>query len=331
MAFGTAMTKVDFDAQTDDPKLAFTELASNVDAFNTFRGLILAAGGLGVTGDGVKDDGAGNLTVGLASDAGMEYATKLLKIKLQTDSGLERVAGGLKVDINGLSTATFDPAADSLMFRDGSDAGKLKKNTGNNIFSSGGMQVFTSSGTFTQPTGITTVKVICIGGGGGSAPADGGGGPGGGGGGGECVEGVVTIGGNITVTIGAGGAAGSAANGSPGGDTTFGSLMTAKGGLGGEYSTGAAGGAGGTGGSVTGDELAILDGEAGEAPSSKGGDGGVSGRFNGRTTTANGGPGGNGASAPGTAGDEPGFGGGGGDTPSGAGAAGFRGICIVIY
>ena len=126
MALGSVMTKADFDAQTDDPKLAFTELAANVDIYNALQALLFAAAGLGVTGDGVKDDGAGNLAVALATDAGLEFATKLLKVKLQTDSGLERVAAGLKVDINGLTTATPDTAADFLMWWDATDS-TLKK------------------------------------------------------------------------------------------------------------------------------------------------------------------------------------------------------------
>jgi hypothetical protein len=98
------------------------------------------------------------------------------------------------------------------------------------------IQVFTSTGTWTRPTGIILVKVTVIGGGGG-----GGGGvsdscigvPGGGGGGAiEVID--VSSTSSETVTIGAAGAAGSASgNGGAGGTSSFGSFCSATGGAGG--------------------------------------------------------------------------------------------------
>jgi hypothetical protein len=95
-----------------------------------------------------------------------------------------------------------------------------------NLFSTAGgrvenIQYFTSSGTFTVPTGITKVKVQLIGGGGGGSTSIGSGA-----GGAGYAEGVypVTPGQNITVTIGAAGAVNVT-----GGTSSFGSFCTATG------------------------------------------------------------------------------------------------------
>ena len=126
MAFGNAMASDKFDDNTlDNPQEAFTQLKANADVYNAFRLLMKACAGLDI-GDGLKDDLAGNLVIALASDAGLEIVTNLLKVKLQADSGLERVAAGLKVDINSLTTAAPDTAADFLMWWDATDS-KLKK------------------------------------------------------------------------------------------------------------------------------------------------------------------------------------------------------------
>ena len=119
------------------------------------------------------------------------------------------------------------------------------------------VQVFTSSGTYTKPTGISTVKVIVTGGGGS------GGGHGttddmgaGGGAGGTAIE-VIDVSGvsTVTVTVGAGGAGVSGSNnGNAGGTSSFGSYCSATGGNGGRHGnigdiSGGAGGAG-SGGNI---------------------------------------------------------------------------------
>jgi len=104
--------------------------------------------------------------------------------------------------------------------------------------------------TFTKPPGYKMFGVRCggAGGAGGKSRANG---TGGGGGGGACVEGQFAaslVGTTETITIGAGATAVSAADtaGAAGGNTTFGSLLTAYGGGGGFAN--AAGGANGSGG-----------------------------------------------------------------------------------
>lgn len=111
------------------------------------------------------------------------------------------------------------------------------------------VQVFTSSGTFTVPAGITRAKVTVVGGGGSGASGVGGGG----GGGGTAIEIVtgLTPGGTVTVTVG--GVAGTSSFGaycSATGGATVTSIVGGAGGVGsgGDINlSGSGGGGGGTG------------------------------------------------------------------------------------
>ncbi len=193
------------------------------------------------------------------------------------------------------------------------------------------MQVFTQSGNFTVPNGVSAVKVTVVGGGGS-------GGyhstmPSGGGGAGGRAKGVITgltPGQVIPVTVGAGGAAPtSQQNGSAGGTSSFGSYMSANGGTGGIGGTVSAfANAGGAGGQASGGQVNMTGsyGTDGIVAGCRGGDGGGPG--NGRGSS---GP------APGTnAQSYGGGGGGGGTTTSGSpvgepGGAGGAGLVIVEY
>lgn len=121
-------------------------------------------------------------------------------------------------------------------------------------------ELFTSSGTFTVPTGVTTVYVTGCGGGGGSA----GGGynspdsyyGASGGGGAACIKTAITVvpGQSYAITVGARGTAGTkTSSGGAGGATSFGALLSLPGGGGGSYNSsglGVGGSAGGAGGSA---------------------------------------------------------------------------------
>src|SRR5688572_17019299 len=101
-------------------------------------------------------------------------------------------------------------------------------NLGNN-----GSRIFTSSGSFTVPAGVTSVRVLAIGGGGGGAN-----GHQGGGGSGYVQSGIynITPGQNISVTVGSGGSGAISRNDNdiigltPGSSSSFGGLITANGG-----------------------------------------------------------------------------------------------------
>ena len=136
---------------------------------------------------------------------------------------------------------------------------------GSALTKSGGLksvQVFTSSGTYTKPTGISTVKVIVTGAGGS------GGGHGdtddmgaGGGAGGTAIE-VIDISSvsTVTVTIGTGGTSVSGGNsGNQGGTSSFGSFCSATGGQGGHHGN-LGEGVGGTGGVGSGGDINIYGG-----------------------------------------------------------------------
>jgi len=116
-------------------------------------------------------------------------------------------------------------------------------------------QVFTSSGTFTIPTGITAIKVTVVGGGGGGAAFSQIATVGGGGGGGAAIKFItgLTPGDTVSVTVGAAGTAatasgGNGATGGTGGTSSFGAYCSATGGAGGNHSTSTPG-AGGIGSS----------------------------------------------------------------------------------
>ena len=186
-----------------------------------------------------------------------------------------------------------------------------------NITSQGtpqGQQVFTSSGTFTVPAGVTQVSAVVVGGGGGGAGSDGDrneGNTGGGGGGLAYGTFAVTAGESLTVTVGAAGAAGGEGDdGGAGGTTTIArgatTLLSGGGGQGGlERSTGArAGGAsggterdgGGTGGS-SGSATDDNSGSGGGGAAGYSGNGGAGGSNGGSGSAGSGGGGAGGNSA----------------------------------
>ena len=120
------------------------------------------------------------------------------------------------------------------------------------------IQSFTSSGTFSVPSGVSSVDVLVVGGGG----SGGSGNPASVAGGGAGAGGLifmpafpVTPGGTVAVTVGCGAATNTAHHdaGQPGQDSVFGTLTAKGGGKGGSYSTAAGpGGSGGGGGSAPG-------------------------------------------------------------------------------
>ena len=125
----------------------------------------------------------------------------------------------------------------------------------NSILTKGGYKEFTSSGTFVAPPGVTgyIVAAYAGGGGGGSGKlSDGRTGPGGGGGAQNRVKiEPITAGTSVTVTVGAGGSGGggTGGQGATGGTSSFGTLVYAYGGQGGNAQGSGGGGTGRAGGS----------------------------------------------------------------------------------
>lgn len=190
---------------------------------------------------------------------------------------------------------------------------------------------FSSSGTFTAPTGVTIIRVQvwAAGGGGGAGWLNydaAGASAGGGGGGGGYAEGIYTVtpGQALSVTVGTGGALGtSSSNATSGGASSVGNLVTATGGQPGSNASSSSIGFGGLGGSSSGSNKFSVGGTYGSngfnIPGGAGALGGAGGgTFNSGSTWH--------AQGAAASGNFPGGGGGGaggGNVPAGSGANGF--------
>ena len=238
-------------------------------------------------------DSAGNVTFEIQSGslpAGLTATTV-------NENGVSkyRITGTLTTDVSSSTTTNFTLRA--------VDAAS---NTSSRAFSiteiPTGVQSFTSSGTFSVPTGITSVDVLVVAGGASGGKAHGSSGTGGGGAGGLIYRPgfTVTPGGTVSVTVGCGGAPQGQPNGTGnnGQDSVFGTL-TAKGGGGGGAAANANSGGSGGGGSVS---YAAAQGIQPTQPGQSGayGFGNAGGGPGG--PTGNGGGGGGGAGAVGSAG-----------------------------
>ena len=154
--------------------------------------------------------------------------------------------------VNGLATFPIAPTETVVVYCNGTEFFLFGKST----YPGRGQQVFTSSGTFSVPLGVKSVKVTCIGagGGGGSASASFTRAGSGGGAGGlaiKIVSGFI-YGDSVSVTV-----AGTAAAATAGGASSFGAYCIANGGSAGISDvSGASPGNGGAGGSGTGDRVA---------------------------------------------------------------------------
>ena len=201
------------------------------------------------------------------------------------------------------------------------------------------MQVFTASGTWTKPTGVTNVIVKVVGGGGAGGGVSNGAGElaGGGGGAGGYAEAEVVVSGNVTVTVGAAGSAASGVAGGAGGNSSFAGAVTvtANGGSGGALGeSDEAETAGGAGGATTNGDLAVT-GKDGESAHVIGVSGYIKSGAGGSNPLGFGGNARVDGAAAGVAGVGYGAGGSGArnatDTTARAGGAGTGGVVIVYW
>ena len=280
-------------------------------------------------------------TISDSTAAGRALLTAADASAQRTSLGLGTVATERTVPVSkGGTGATSLTANNVLLGNNGNALQVVAPGTSGNVLTSDGttwtsaaaaaggfsnLQVFTSSGTFTIPSGITKVKVTVVGGGGGGGGSDGNINGSGGGGGGAAIEIIsgLTPGGTVSVTVGAGGTGVSNGAGNTGGTSSFGAYCSATGGSG----SGAQANLAGSGGVGSGGNLNIA-GQPGQTaedistrPSMAGGGTILGGGGNGRTTT--------GANAGGA------YGGGGGgawsNSTNTAGGTGAAGVVIVEY
>lgn len=218
---------------------------------------LTTASSTGTSGQFLTSGGAGAYPTWTTSsiDETLSYNFIGTSFLVKNLSASSTVANPLILNGLSLNTPSSLPSASSTLIMDSS---------GNLTFGApqATSTIFTSSGTWVKPDGVTTVKVTVVGGGGGGGDCgstSGDGGAGGGGAGGYA-EAVVVVSGNVTVTVGAAGAAsGNGGNSSFAGDVT----VTSNGGTGGTDDAGDGGGAtGGAGGTTTNGDLGIT-GQAG--------------------------------------------------------------------
>lgn len=253
--------------------------------------------------------------------------------------------GAATLNVNSLGAKTIKRNHDQDLITNDIEAGQIvtvvydgtnfqmESQLGNSGVQQAKTEVFTSNGTWTRPSGVTSVIVECIGAGGGGGESDAGAGAdqaGGGGGGGGYAMAEVAVSGNVTVTVGPGGAGGtgggaSSNDGSAGGNSSFAGdvTVTGNGGSGGKAGdNGTPNGSGGQGGTSSNADLSVPGKIGGTRTSTTSGEGGDSHMgFGGRLVT-------NGI---GTAGTNYGGGGSGGNKSGADGGAGAGGVVIVTW
>lgn len=224
--------------------------------------------------------------------------------------------GALQVASTGLSTSGY------VLTSNGASAVPSFQAPTAGVGSLKSVQVFTASGTWTKPAGVTYVIVEVQAGGGGGGGTSSTGGAAGGGGGGYSRELITSLSATETVTVGTGGTGGTSAGttGGAGNTSSFGAYLSATGGAGG---TGVAtGGADGVDGGVgSGGSFNSAGNPGGIGSSSVGGYGGASHLGAGGKTNRGGGAG--------TAGGNYGGGGGGAYFTASAGGNGAGGLVVV--
>lgn len=231
----TSTTCVDAIGATPYTKnfLAATSVAPAVSALGLANTATIVATSIGTALITAVDTSAGRAAIsavgtGPVTTSGLTMTTsKLLGRSTASTGAIEEVSLSPSFSLTG-GTLALSPTA-SPQFRS---------------------QLFTSSGSWTVPTGVTEIRATVIGAGGGGGGADNQNGGQGGRAGVACGVYTVTVGTSLTVTVGVGGTGNNSGGGSGGGTSSLGSLLSATGGGGGGYNNGIPG-SNGTGSSGT--------------------------------------------------------------------------------
>lgn len=273
--------------------------AADVSNTQNFIGLAAASASTGQTVNVTVTGGRNSNQTGLTTGASY-FLTSLGAL---TTAGGVRVGEALSATsmfVEGRLNSAGTPSASTFLRGDGAFA-PISDN----------MVIFSSSGTWTIPAGVTRALVYVTGGGGGATSS-----PRSGGAAGATAISILDLtGATATITIGAAGSGGGA-----GGTSTFVNgvtTLTATGGAGGSSNFG-----GTLGGTASGGQLNLAGGDGG--PDYSSGDGGTGGS----SFWGGGGGGGRSGGYPGNAGRVPGSGGGGSSSGGGAGASG---IVVIEY
>ena len=213
----------------------------NVDANPIFS---TAAGSLGTVANGARS-GLSFTVVAADPESGGDIVYTLESGSLPAGLSLSSTSSGAVISGNASAVGSNTTSNFTIRAKD------VNSNVSDRAFSitvtAPVFQSFTSSGTFSVPSGLSTVDVLVVAGGGGSGDWGGGGGAGG-----LIYRPAfpVTPGGTVSVTVGDGGAAAPwpapGTRGQNGQDSTFGTLVAKGGGEGGYHTV--AGSPGGSGG-----------------------------------------------------------------------------------
>ena len=254
-AFTAAVSGTDYAPATSGTSILYGNGSGGFSNVAIGSGISFAGGTLSATGSG------GSVTsVGMSVPAFLSVAGSPI-----TSSGTLAVSySGTALPVANGGTGATTLTANNVLLGNGTSALQVvAPGSSGNVLTSDGTTwqstaptassgslysvAYTTSGTFTVPTGVTRVYVEVFGGGGGAATASGTAA----GGGGYCAGTLtVTPGNSITVTVGSGGAGGQAygGTGNTGGTSSF-STMTANGGTGSGSNNNGAGGSA-SGGSI---------------------------------------------------------------------------------
>lgn len=237
----TAVGAVGMTAYATGQKFTFIAAGANTGAATIN---INSLGAKAITKNGATALAAGDIASGVAVEVfydGTQF--QLLNSSVASVSSFSAGTTGLTPST---STAGAVTLAGTLAAANGG-TGLTSPGTSGNILTSNGTAwisaasasyaglstvIFTSSGTWTVPAGITQARVTVIGGGGGGGGYSGAAG-GFGGIGGLAIALVTGLSGTITITVGTGGAGSYTTTGSAGSTSSFGSAVSATGGAGG--------------------------------------------------------------------------------------------------